>query len=212
MNRLNLVGNKFGRLTVIKLHHIKGGSYWLCKCDCGKKSIVYVGDLRSNHTKSCGCLHLEKIESGCNFKHGLEGTRFYGIWSKILRRIRNKNCKEYKYYGGRGIKVCEKWLDFTGFRDDMYQSYLQHCKEFGEKNTTINRIKNENDYYYANCEWSTLQEQSENKRTSIYISYNGETMLAKKACKIAGIGYHTFYNRLKLLKWTPEKSISKPVS
>jgi hypothetical protein len=168
MNKLNLLDQKFGRLLVIKLNgYVDGCSKWKCLCSCGKKTIVSIGDLRSGHTQSCGCLHLENLKSGkCHFKHGMEGTNFYGRWGKMLRRIRNKNCKEYKYYGGRGIKVCDKWLDFKNFRDDMYESYLIHCKKFGKRNTTIERTNVNGDYCPENCKWDTWQNQKLNKTNS----------------------------------------------
>lgn len=209
MARLNLINGKFGRLTVLELHSIKkGATQWLCKCQCGKKTVVGVGDLRNGHTKSCGCLHLEIINNGkANFKHGMEGTIFFSKWAGIKRRCLNKNDKRYNNYGGRGIKVCDRWLSFINFRDDMYQSYLEHYNKFG-KNTSIDRINNNGNYEPNNCKWSTQREQCNNKNNNVLITYKGETLTIKQWANKLNISNTTLWNRLNTLHWSVKKSLT----
>lgn len=209
MKRLNLINQKFGRLLVIKLHSIKNrATQWLCKCECGKKTIVSVGDLRSGHTKSCGCLHQEIINHGrAHFKHGMEGTIFYSKWAGMKRRCLNKNDKKYFRYGGRGIIVCDKWLKFNNFRDDMYQSYLEHFKQYG-KNTSIDRINNNGNYEPNNCKWSTQKEQTNNMRKNIFITYMGTTLTMKQWSEKLNICNTTLWNRLNKSHWSIKKSLT----
>jgi len=201
MKLLNLVGKQFGKLTVVKLHHIKGGSYWLCICSCGKQTVNYIGDLRSGHTKSCGCLKIEKAGQQM-LKHGMANTRFYATWVKILRRVRNPNCKEFKFYGGRGIRICKEWLKFENFRNDMLGSYKIACNKFRETNVSIERRDTNGNYIPQNCCWIPFLKQCKNRRNTIRVRYGGKDMCLKDFSKIIHKPYSQIYywykhNKLK---------------
>jgi len=166
-NFKDITNIKFHRLIVIKYSHTKNNqAYWLCRCDCGKEKIIWGNDLRQNKIKSCGCWNKEQATKRGkeNKRHGMEGTKFYRVWNGLKQRCLNKNGKDYKNYGGRGITVCSHWLKFENFRDDMLESYKKHVAEFGEKQTSIDRMNNNGNYEPNNCRWATVKEQRNNQR------------------------------------------------
>ncbi len=125
--------------------------------------------------------------------HGLSKTRFYHIWSVMLQRINNPKNTHYRYYGGRGIK-CE-WKGFIEFRNDMYLFYLAHTKEFGEKNTTLERIDNNKNYSKSNCKWATVKEQHYNTRNVNKFTYKGKTQTLRQWSDELGISISTLRDR-----------------
>lgn len=168
---VNLSGQKYGRLIVLKQTPNRNNRvHWLCQCDCGNTTIVSSNNLRSKSIKACGCLQKEwqdKIGK-LNYSHGFtvkgKSRKFYDIWWGMKRRCKDKNYKDYYLYGARGITVCKRWLKFENFRDDMYQAYLKHVKQYGKRQTSIERIDNDNNYEPDNCKWATWKEQNNNKR------------------------------------------------
>jgi len=133
--------------------------------------------------RSCVSSYFNKLRDRNN-KVGIEGSRFYKIWHDMNRRCYNTKCKAYKNYGNRGISVCDFWKNYITFREDMLESYLEHVKEFGEYQTTLDRIKVNGNYCKNNCKWSTRSEQNANIRQNkefIGISPNGSVYEGK--CK-----------------------------
>lgn len=153
---VDLVGQRFGHLLVIerRSNNSYGQTRWLCRCDCGNETIVYAGNLRHGHTQSCGCLQ-KRLAKESHTKHKMCGTSTYNTWGKIIQRCNNKKDTGYERYGGRGITVCSRWLNFENFFADM-----------GEKpeGLTIERIDNNKGYFPKNCYWATYTDQNRNKR------------------------------------------------
>ncbi len=192
---IDLTGQKFGRLTVIKrAENAKCSNIqWFCQCECGKQTIVQGGTLRSGRTKSCGCLRIKH-------KYAIidKISSTYEMWKNIIQRCTNSNNSRYKDYGGRGIRVCEAWRSFDHFFEDM-----------GERppNTSIDRIDNNKGYYKANCRWATRKEQARNTRTNKLITINGETKCLVEWCEIYQKSYHKIRQRIRTLKWNPEEAL-----
>lgn len=153
--KTDLRKQKFGRLTAIKIvEKTKSGNRWLCSCECGNKTIVVSSELRRGSTKSCGCLRkeLSKIKSTT---HGLSYTPEYVSWCRMRSRCLDKSHSKYKDYGGRGITVCERWLDMKNFYLDMGKR---------PDGLTLERINNDKGYSPDNCEWATMRTQCHNRR------------------------------------------------
>ena len=204
MNLIDLTGQRFGLLTVLKRHGHSGNEVtWLCKCDCGKESVVMGEALRRGKTKSCGCLRrLHIVEA--NTKHGLVHTPLYRIWSNAKSRCFDVNCKSYKNYGGRGITVCDEWKDdFQAFYDwAMANGY--------KEGLSIDRIDNNGNYEPSNCRWTTVKEQSNNRRNNRYLEFRGEKKTASQWAELLGIKTSTIYSRLKY-GWSVEETLTKPI-
>ena len=162
---INLMGQQFGRAFVIDRADNKGvGKFqqamWICQCDCGNTFITSGHNLRCGDTKSCGCLKID-IAKKIILKHGAASNNSrkpeYNIWQAMKQRCANPNGRSYKDYGGRGITVCDKWLnDFTAFFNDVGPR--------PSKTHSLDRIDVNKGYYPDNVKWSTPLEQSLNKR------------------------------------------------
>lgn len=166
MRMVDITGQKFGRLTAIMPTEKRqnGKVVWLCECECGNETLVTSNRLRSGNTSSCGCLYAETRKG--MLKHGGTGTRLYRIWKAMHNRCNNKNTKDYEYYGGRGIVICNEWNGEHGF-----ENFLRWAKQTGyNDNLTIDRINPNGNYYPENCEWITQAEQNRNTRKQLRTS------------------------------------------
>lgn len=180
----DLTGEKFGRWSVISYSHTKYAEhFWVCRCDCGTEKIVIGGSLKSGVSRSCGCLSREM-----SFVHGMEKTKTYTTWAQMLSRCRNKKHASYSSYGGRGIKVCERWHEFVNFYADM-----------GEKpeGMSLDRIDNDGDYKPENCKWSTVKQQIRNRRVSPKFEWNGEQKSLAELAEMHGLPWRRVYERIR---------------
>ena len=157
MRKLDLIGQRFGRLTVLEPLPTQGKkTRWRCLCDCGRETAVSSTHLVSGHTGSCGCLQIERARA-TNTKHGGRRSRLYTIWEHMRQRCNNSGNKDFKYYGGRGIKICKAWEHFGTFQD------WAQANGYTDK-LTIDRIDPDGNYCPTNCRWITQAGQNRNRR------------------------------------------------
>ena len=202
MGRLvDLTGQKFGRLTVIKrAENVKKKTMWRCVCECGNEKIVEARSLKIGETRSCGCLHRDTIKI-TSATHGLSNTPLYRVYRHIKSRCYNKNDKSYKDYGGRGIGICEEWLeDFAKF----YQWSLENGYQ---KGLEIDRIDNDKDYSPDNCRWTNRTVQANNRRTNRHLTCRGKTLTVAEWSRISGVSQSLIWTRVYKLGWSVEDAI-----
>lgn len=173
MERVNIKGDRYGRLTVLDRaeNSKRGRTQWLCKCDCGRMTTVTTDRLRGGVTRSCGCLHNEVI-ARVNYRHGESfhsaNTRLYHIWINMRQRCSNPKNGSYMDYGARGITVCQEWDDYLAFKS--------WAETHGYSNAlTIDRIDNSRGYSPENCRWADHYAQNNNKRCNHAITFSGVT-------------------------------------
>lgn len=200
MRSVDLTGQKFGRLTVVRFDHKENGrKYYLCQCDCGNFKIVSNHSLKSGNTKSCGCLHKEILiqRNKDNRIHHPENERLLRIWRAILHRCYKETDEHYDYYGGRGIKVCDDWHNFETFQEwALANGYAD--------NLTIDRLDGNKDYCPNNCSWATMTVQNNHKSDTKWLTYKGKTQSLSDWCRELGLDYFRTKARLNSLGWSVE--------
>lgn len=205
MKLIDLTGQRFTRLEVVQRaisNTASGKPRWVCFCDCGKAVEVAGLSLRNGDTRSCGCLQKEKAREA-QIKHGGCDTTEYCTWANMLGRCRSDSFTGYYNYGGRGIEVCERWLNFENFLKDM-----------GKKPSpehSIERIDNDGNYCPENCKWATRAEQSINKRNNKWISIGEKTKVLTHWLKELKMDPATFYQRLNK-GWGEVESLTTPTA
>jgi hypothetical protein len=205
MAKLKIIGQKFGRLTVIsEAEGRKGKSYWHCLCDCGQEMIAQGNTLTAGHTKSCGCLQRERA-SESNITHGQtlskKPTKTYSSWCGMLSRCTNPTNPKYKDYGGRGITVCDRWKSFEKFLADMGDR---------PEGMTIDRIDNGGNYTKANCQWATDEQQANNKRNNPIVLFAGEKMTIPQLARKTGRSYKRLKERISQQGWSVDDAVNLP--
>lgn len=199
---IDITDQKFNRLTAIKYSHRKQWHYyWVFRCECGTEKPIRVDQVKSGTTKSCGCLNKELYKTR-NVTHGMSKTNIYRAWVGMVDRCSNIKNSKYGDYGGRGITVCDRWLTFVNFFQDMGGRPFQ--------NAEIDRINNNGNYEPNNCKWSTRTEQNRNKRDSAKVTFNGETKCLSEWAIIYNIDRGTLRSRLHR-GWSFERSTTGPL-
>ena len=201
-NAKDIRGRRFGRLVTLGPLKSKNGSVvWLCQCDCGNTAKVKSSFLVEGVTQSCGCIRRER--GALNKTHGMRHTPEYNVWNAIKHRCNNPNTKCFESYGGRGIKMCDRWLSsFENFIEDM-----------GRRPTpkhSVERSDNNGNYEPTNCYWATAEVQRRNTRRSRIIEFRGERLNLVDAAKKYNLEVRTLWHRLKI-GWPVEKALLTPV-
>ena len=205
-NLKNLVGEKFGSLSVIKRVPSLSSKYslWLCHCDCGKDVVVRGGNLASGNSKSCGC---KKMDIGRrSLKHGMSNTRLYHIHSWMKERCSKPYSSAYRWYGGKGVCVCDEWLGENGFKNfadwAMASGYSDEL--------SIDRINPNGNYEPTNCRWVDTKTQQNNKTSNRHVEYQGSTYTLTQFSEMIDMKIATVWARLKR-GWSVEKVANTPV-
>lgn len=183
---MDLTGQRFGLLTVREFAGYTDGRVkrrtWLCGCDCGETRATTQSHLKNGQVTSCGC------GTGNPESNYIKHKREYGVWASMKQRCLNPDSDNYHKYGGRGITVCERWLDFRNFLADMGPR---------PDGMTIDRIENNGNYEPGNCRWATPTEQAFNTRRNRSITYNGITRSLTQWAELYGIKFGTLWQRLE---------------
>jgi hypothetical protein len=200
----NLIGRPFGRLIVIGyLGAPNRVSTWLCQCSCGKQLYgAQSGNLKNGHTKSCGCLSAGRI-GAASITHNRSSSSLYAVWNSMSQRCTNPKSMSWKDYGGRGIRVCDRWRKFENFLADM--------GERPSRTHSIERIDNNGNYEPSNCKWATRLEQVSNKRNNFNVTFNGREMCLAHAAKEAGLKRATVYRRITVYGLSPIDALTRPL-
>ncbi len=192
--RLDLTGQQFGLLTVLRLtDKRKGKIFWECICECGKVHFASTDKLRAG-LRSCGC------QKG-SYRHGMHKTRVYSAWRAMLQRCRNPKEANYHNYGGRGIKVCQRWYVFENFYEDMGDPPPRY---------SIERIDNNGNYEPENCKWIPLPLQHRNKRSNRIITLDGLSLTIVEWSERTGVRQKTIGERLNRYGWSERDAIMTP--
>jgi len=200
---INEVGHKYERLTVFEFAGCSKDrkSMWKCQCECGNIVTVTGKDLRSGHTKSCGCYKNERVAK-LNYRHGMTKTRIYKIWVDMISRCKCETDYHFQWYGARGIKVCDEWHDFIPF-------YLWSEKTGYTNKLTIDRKDVNGNYGPDNCKWSTMKEQANNRTNNVYFEWFGQKHSLSEWSEILGIRMSILSWRIYVGGWTIQRAFQQ---
>jgi hypothetical protein len=202
----DLTNQKFARLTALRDvgRNKHGARLWLCRCECGNEVTAVSSHLRRGNTKSCGCLLGDRNRERL-LKHGKTETPEYGIWSKIKGRCLNPTDQAFKYYGGRGVRVCDRWVG-------SFQAFLSDMGPRPSSGHSIDRIDNDGDYCPENCHWADSKTQQRNRRPHGKVLYPGVYQRSKHGRQLSTYRASIFINgkRVTLGSFpTPEEAYQR---
>ena len=206
---IDLTGKRFGNISVIRFDGYKQFNdgrkrkKYYCKCDCGKEFSVMGGALTSGNTTSCGCKRY-KFDNTKHITHGMTKSSLYRVWVNMKDRCNNSNCKAYKNYGGRGIKVCREWNESS----EVFMDWAVHNGY--RQGLTLDRVDVNGNYEPSNCRWETMKKQANNRRNNATIEFEGESHTVTEWSEIVNIHRDTITYRLKQ-GWSVKDALTKPV-
>jgi hypothetical protein len=200
----NLLGQTFARLTVIAYagQNKHTAHLWTCQCECGNTHTAKASNLRTGHTKSCGCIPTGTKKHGHTWRGGVSSE--YLAWKNLRARCIDEKNRNYRWYGAKGIKVCDRWLNsFENFLCDM-----------GSKPSSKHSIERKDvhgNYEPDNCIWATREEQDRNRGNNVFVEIEGEKKTVSEWCREKAIPTATIFARIKR-GWTPEKVVNTPIA
>ena len=199
---INMTGMKFGRLTVLDTFRVQGSRrQWLCRCECGVEKYIAANSMRRGLSTSCGCFHREQLSQHSS-SHRKTNSSEYRAWSGMIQRCTNKSNPAFSGYGGRGIFVCDRWLN----------SFENFARDMGAKPSplhSIDRIDNDGPYSPENCRWATRAEQNKNTRRAKRFEFNGKILLLSDIAQAVGIRPDTLRARIGAYKMTIEDATTR---
>ena len=207
------IGKKFNSLTVVDVtkryrkagKYMKPRNYWVCQCDCGGMTIADPIKVISGHTKTCGCGKLKRLieyNHEAKTKHGGRHDRLYKVWRGMKSRCCCETNKDYDKYGGRGITICDEWInDYAAFRNwAMENGYSEDL--------TIDRIDVNGNYEPSNCRWADYTVQARNQRRIKKYDFNGGMKCLTEVAQEIGVPFGTLYARIFHRGWTFEEAVN----
>lgn len=203
MSFIDLTGQRFGRAIALERDcSVKSRVFWRCVCDCGNFFSSPSQNLRNGQCKSCGCLQKEVFRKNVT-THGMTKTKAFRAWMGIQDRCYNEKNPKFKNYGGRGIKICDRWLEsFENFFADMGHP---------QPHESIDRINVDGDYCPENCRWADDKTQSRNKRNTRYITLDGETKPLVEWAESKNVDPETIWMRIDR-GWSDRDALTKPIN
>ncbi len=207
MERLS-IGEVYGDLTVVgppTPKESKAGkreNYYLCHCSCGESKVVRGASLKRGTTKSCGCLTRRLAKEKCT-THGMSKTKVYSVWLNMRRRCYEPSNNRYKSYGAKGIRVCDRWLDFNLFFLDV--------GDLPFEGATLDRISPLGDYEPSNVRWASQKQQQRNRANNRKFTYGGESLTSSEWAERLGVGPKTMATRLLGRGWSIERALHQPI-
>lgn len=196
----NLSGLVFGRWVVLNFSHkVKKNSFWTCRCECSSVRTISRGPLVNGSSKSCGCWRDEaaSLRSG---SHHMSKTKIYVTWKNIRTRCEKSTNKSYKYYGARGIKVCERWHDFNNFYADIGKDWSEGM--------SIERIDNDKGYELSNCTWIPKENQGKNRRINVFVNSPWGRITQADAARKLNLSPASFFRRME--NWPESRWFEEP--
>lgn len=202
----DISGQKFGLLMVISpAENTRMGVKWLCQCDCGKTAIIHGYQMRSGHTKSCGCLRKSKLVITSR-THGMTNHPLHNTWGHMIQRCENPNDIGYKRYGERGIAICIEWR--TSF--EAFVTHVSLLPHYGEKGYSLDRTDNSLGYFPRNVRWATRTDQSRNSRKACLLTLSETTKCISEWEDVLDVKRGTIKARLHR-GWSVERALTTPV-
>lgn len=197
MRSLDLKGQRFGKWFVLEWGHRE----WVCECDCGTIRSVATNNLRSGHSKSCGCASNHFRATACE-KHGMHKSPEYYAWQSMKARCGNPNAQQYKNYGGRGIAVCARW-------QESFEAFFEDMGPRPSPKHSLDRKNNDGNYEPGNCRWVSMLVQNNNNRQARFLKFRGEKHSVSEWCRRLGLPRVMVSQRLRR-GWGVERALGTP--